>query len=147
MGFWLQACKEYATKVGRWTVPKKDTPEYAEVKKIMDRMAAAAPAPEAKAAAPVKAAVEAAPAKKRAEPKLKAPESHKKAPVVVSEEKPEPEVVVKAEKKRGPAKLKTVEEEPSVVEAVMPPAKKGRSKAAKSAGASLVAERAVVSFQ
>lgn len=46
MSFWLPACREYAEKMGRWMVPKKGTPEYEEVKKIMDRMSAEkAPAP------------------------------------------------------------------------------------------------------
>jgi hypothetical protein len=53
MSYWLPACKEYAEKMGRWTVPKKGTPEYEEVKKIMDRLASEkAPVPATPARAP-----------------------------------------------------------------------------------------------
>lgn len=48
---WLAACKEYAASVGKWTVPKKGTPEYDAVKLIQKRMQggdAPAPAPEVK---------------------------------------------------------------------------------------------------
>ena len=35
---WLLACKEYAAKNGKWTVPKKGTDEYNAIKQIQGRM-------------------------------------------------------------------------------------------------------------
>lgn len=35
---WLAACKEYATRTGKWIVPKKDSAEYTEIKKIQEKM-------------------------------------------------------------------------------------------------------------
>jgi hypothetical protein len=54
----MSACKAYAEKNGKWVVPKKDTPEYAAIKKIQDELkGSAAKAPEAapKVAASAKA--------------------------------------------------------------------------------------------
>jgi hypothetical protein len=41
---WTDALKEYAKKTGKYVVPKKGTPAYDEVKKLMGASAAAAPA-------------------------------------------------------------------------------------------------------
>lgn len=118
---WLAACKEYAAKAGRWTVPKRDTPEYAEVKKIMDRMAA-----ERAKAAP---AAEAAPAKPRAARKIPepVPDADKKrgvtravkssAKAAVAAETP---ARVEQGLKQAKKNARIVEAEPDVIEAVMP---------------------------
>jgi colicin import membrane protein len=50
---WVNALREYAKQTGKFTVPKRGTPEYEAVKKIQATMAA--PAPEVKAAAVAKA--------------------------------------------------------------------------------------------
>lgn len=47
MGHWIDACKEYAAKTGKWCVPKKDSAEYAEIRKIAERLASASAAPPA----------------------------------------------------------------------------------------------------
>jgi hypothetical protein len=97
---WLQACKEYATKHGKWVVPKKDSPEYAEIKKIQERMGGAK-APEAK-------------------PK----ETKPRKPRVKVEEVPEVMAVeAPVESKPRKVRAKKVEEAKPVVETPMPTAK------------------------
>jgi len=53
---WVNALREYAKQTGKFSVPKRGTPEYDAVKKIQDSMAA--PAPEVKAAAVAKITAE-----------------------------------------------------------------------------------------
>lgn len=53
---WVNALREYAKQTGKFSVPKRGTPEYDAVKKIQDSMAA--PAPEVKAAAVAKVTAE-----------------------------------------------------------------------------------------
>lgn len=141
---WLLACKEYAAKTGKWTVPKRDSPEYAEVKKIMDRLAAEKPAG-------VQAA---APEKPRAVRKVPAPvaDADKKSGVTSTPKKPaakKPAAEIELPKRneeglkqaKKNARLTVVEEEASVVEAVMPAKKRAPKKSAQ-----IVAEPVVMSF-
>lgn len=143
---WLAACKEYAAKTGRWTVPKKDTPEYAEVKKIMDRMAAERPAETP--------AGEAAPAKPRATRKKPedAPDADKKrgitrtvkATKAAPVEEPPKRVEQGLKQAKKNARIVVEEEEESdVVQAVMPPKAK-RTKAVRKTEISV--EPVTVSF-
>jgi hypothetical protein len=50
---WIEALRKFNEGKSSWMLPKKDSPEHAQVVKIMNRMKAAAPAP---APAPAKAA-------------------------------------------------------------------------------------------
>jgi len=106
---WLAAVKEYASKTGKWQVPKRGTPEYDAIKAIQERMlketAPPAPVPEAPAkksrkALPVVAEVaEVAEVAKVAEvaeaPKPKAPRK-KKVKAEVVEGKPVAEAILEA---------------------------------------------------
>jgi len=119
---WLAACKEYATKHGKWVVPKKDSAEYAEIKKIQARMAgAAAPAAPA-AAAPVKEKKPRAPRKPKVAEEV-AGEAAVAAMETVKEEKP-----VKLRAKAPKAAVEPI----AAVEAA-PTARRGRKAAAPAA--------------
>jgi len=139
---WLSACKEYAAKTGKWTVPKKDSPEYAEVKKIMDRLSAE------------KSAGAAAPEKPRPVLKVPAPvaEADKKSGITSTPKKSAAKKAgaeIELPPKRNDAGLKqakknarlVVEEEPSVVDAVLPAKKRAPKKSAQ-----IVSEPVVMSF-
>lgn len=52
---WLDALKKFNEGRNSWMMPRKDSPEHAQVVKIMNKMKASAPAP-APAPAPAKAA-------------------------------------------------------------------------------------------
>ena len=80
---WVEALKKYAEKAGKYVVPKKGTPEYEEVRRIMD---SEKPAP-AKAPAPADAPAPApAPKKRGRKPKAKA-EAPAVAPAPAPKEK------------------------------------------------------------
>lgn len=42
---WVEALKEYAKETGKFVLPKKDSPEYAKVKAIQERLAKATAVP------------------------------------------------------------------------------------------------------
>lgn len=92
---WVEALKKYAEKAGKYVVPKKGTPEYDEVRRIMDgAKPAKAPAP---ASAPADAPAPApAPKKRGRKPKAKA-EAPAVAPAPAPKEK-------KPRKPRAPRK-------------------------------------------
>lgn len=138
---WIQAVKEFAkTKEGgKFAIPRKDTPEYEEVKKIQARMAVPVAKEEVKPKTirkiKIKAVVpeakpqeaqEAPVAKKVAKAKAKAPKEVEVA-MVVTEEKV---------KRKRVAKKK--EEAPAPEPAPAPPAPKGIQ---------LISHGSVVGFQ
>ena len=51
---WMEALKEHNKQAGKWSVPKKGTPEYDAVKKLQDSMAGVAEKPKAEKKKPVK---------------------------------------------------------------------------------------------
>ena len=110
---WVEAVKAYAKETGKWSVPKKGTPEYDAVKALQDKMNSA----------PIKAPE--SEVKKRGRPKK--PEV---APVEVKEEVAP--VVVK-EKKEKPIKEKKVKamEVPVAPIASVTPIAKEKKKAVK----------------
>jgi len=72
---WIEALKKHAEKAGKYVVPKKGTPEYDEVRRIMDAGKPAPPAAAKSAPAPAPAPADApaaGPKKRGRKPKAKA---------------------------------------------------------------------------
>lgn len=90
MTSWLQAVKEFASKNGKWIVPKKGTPEYEAVKKIQEDM---------KAKAEPKAVVEKEKKPKKAKETVDVAEELAKKPVRQRKPKAKAEIPPTAEAK------------------------------------------------
>jgi hypothetical protein len=108
---WLEALREHAKTTGKFSVPKRGSPEYEAVKKIQDRMALAAKAGPAPKKSPEVEAAEAAAVADAAAVKLKAVH---KAKIAAKKKTPEQ---IAAETAKGKAVAKAAEEAAAAVAA------------------------------
>lgn len=150
MGFWLQACKEYASTTGKWTVPKKGSPEYDAIKKIQDRLSGASVPDVVKAVMPTPGDLRKAkvvPKETVVEavvPVIKKPK--KEAVVRVKQPKPEPvqQEAVKVVKKQP--KIVILDTPAEVMTPVPQPRAAPRKKMQKSRPVNLTNETQIIEF-
>jgi hypothetical protein len=150
MGFWLQACKEYASTTGKWIVPKKGSSEYDAIKKIQDRLSAASVPDVVKAVMPAPGALRKAkvvPPETVVEPVVPVIKKPKKEPVVrVKQPKPEPvqQEPVKAVKKQP--KIVVLDTPAEVLAPVPQPRAAPRKKLQKARPVNVTKEPQIIEF-
>jgi hypothetical protein len=126
---WTDALKEYAKKSGKFVVPKKGTPEYAEVRKLMDASASATAKAVEKVAEKVMPAAEEKP-KPKPKRAPRAPRA-KKAAGPMDVELKENKMEEKEKKSRRKAKLSPPQKDDAYATAPPPEMKPKRSRMAK----------------
>jgi hypothetical protein len=127
---WTDALKEYAKKSGKFVVPKKGTPEYAEVRKLMDASASATAKAVEKVAEKVMPAAEEKP-KPKPKRAPRAPRAKKAAAGPMDVELKEKKMEEKEKKPRRKAKLSPPQKDDAYATAPPPEVKPKRSRMAK----------------